>query len=613
MSHSNEGSHFWPQEPRRWLWGAIIVVWAATLVPGALSSWRTKAIAYSEFKALLSAGNVAAVTVSPSTVVGQVRSGPLDWPTVDFTTFRVDDPSLFAGLAAGGVTIRGAEAASVWRDLVMWVLPALVLVALVRLPLRGAASAITFGHSTARLSMEPRVRARFADVAGVDEAKDELQEVIEFLRTPDKFRRLGGRLPKGILLVGPPGTGKTLLARAVAGEASVPFFNISGSEFVELFVGVGASRVRDLFREAKKVAPCIIFIDELDALGKARGVGPLTHDEREQTLNQMLVELDGFDSHDGVVLMAATNRPEILDPALLRAGRFDRHVLVDRPDRPGRIEILRVHARKVSLDQEQDLERVAGMTAGLAGADLANIVNEAALLAVRHRRDSVTMPDFDEAIERVVAGLAKQNRLLTSAERERVAIHEVGHAIVGLCVAGSDPVRRVSIIPRGIAALGYATAVASEDRRLFSKPELEAKLAVLLGGRSAELLVLRSVSTGAQDDIAKATQIARAMVKSYGMSPGVGPIRFESDEHAALGGYGDDVARELDREVRALMELQESRARHILTEREPALRAAAAALLENETLSADELGVIMAATAPRTRPEAVPTAVVAVA
>lgn len=604
MNEPNQPNQVVP--PLRWWWVAVGLALVASMVlPGLFSRANTKAVAYSEFQALVSAGQVSEVTVSPTNIIGRVKNVPTGWPGPAFSTLRVDDPELTKSLAAAGATIRGAPPTSPWGDVAVWVLPALLMVWLFRQPLRGPASSLAFGRSTARLSVESKVKARFSDVAGVDEAKDELREVIDFLRAPQKFRRLGGHMPKGILLVGPPGTGKTLLARAVAGEASVPFFNISGSEFVELFVGVGASRVRDLFREAKKVAPCIIFVDELDALGKMRGIGPMAHEEREQTLNQLLVELDGFDARDGVVLMAATNRPEILDPALLRAGRFDRQVLVDRPDRTGRLAILKVHARQVSLEHEEDLQRVASMTPGLAGAELANIVNEAALLAVRHDRAAVTSADFDEAIERIVAGLAKRNRLLTPAERERVAVHEVGHAIVGLSVAASDPVQKISIIPRGIAALGYTMQVPAEDRRLFSKPELEAKLAVLLAGRSAEMLVLHSVSTGAEDDIAKATQIARSMVKSYGMSRTLGAIRYEPNGRPALEGfgearaeYGEEVARELDREVHWLIERQEARARQVLMAQEPAVRAATQALLERESLSGEELGTIIAAATP---------------
>ncbi len=450
--------------------------------------------------------------------------------------------------------------------------------------------------------MEKEVKVSFEDVAGVDEAKEELQEVIEFLQTPEKFRRLGGKIPKGILLVGPPGTGKTLLAKAVAGEAAVPFFSISGSEFVEMFVGVGAARVRDLFAQAMEKAPCIIFIDELDALGKARGMGPMAHEEREQTLNQLLVEMDGFDPRAGVILMAATNRPEILDPALLRAGRFDRHVLVDRPDKNGRLAILKLHARKVPLDSEAHLETLAAMTPGFVGADLANIINEAALLAVRRNRDRVGLAELQEAVERVIAGLEKKNRVLNPAEKERVAHHEVGHALVALSIPGADTVQKISIIPRGIAALGYTIQLPTEDRFLMTKTELENKIAILLGGRVAEELIYREISTGAQDDLLKATDIAKSMVKVYGMSEKLGQISFERDRRPlflqpsqapAQGDYSEETSREIDCEVRRIIDEQYGRVSGLLGKQEPVLRKAAAVLLEKETISGEELKVIV--------------------
>jgi cell division protease FtsH len=460
--------------------------------------------------------------------------------------------------------------------------------------------------------MEKDVKVTFADVAGVDEAKVELQEVIEFLKTPEKFRRLGGKIPKGILLVGPPGTGKTLLAKAVAGEAGVPFFSISGSEFVEMFVGVGAARVRDLFVQAKEKAPCIIFIDELDALGKARGVGPIGHEEREQTLNQLLVEMDGFDQRAGVILMAATNRPEILDPALLRAGRFDRQVLVDRPDKAGRLAILRIHARGVPLASETDLETIAAMTPGFAGADLANIINEAALLAVRRGKDRVGLPELQEAVERVIAGLEKKNRVLNKQEKEWVAHHEVGHALVALSIPGSDTVQKISIIPRGVAALGYTLQLPTEDRFLMTKSELENRIAVLLGGRVAEQLVYAEVSTGARDDLLKATDIAKSMVKAYGMSEKLGQVSFDGERQPLFlqtgrpqtgGEYSEQTSQEIDAEVRRIIDDQYARVMSILRAQQDVLHEAATVLLSKETITGEELQAIVAQVSSRPNSE----------
>jgi len=462
---------------------------------------------------------------------------------------------------------------------------------------------MAIGKSKAKIYMEKDVKVTFADVAGVEEAKAELQEVIEFLKTPEKFRRLGGKIPKGILLVGPPGTGKTLLAKAVAGEANVPFFSISGSEFVEMFVGVGAARVRDLFVQAKEKAPCIIFIDELDALGKARGMGPVGHEEREQTLNQLLVEMDGFDTRVGVILMAATNRPEILDSALLRAGRFDRHVVVDRPDKVGRLAILRVHARGVLLAPDADLEVIAAMTPGFAGADLANLINEAALLAVRRGKDLVGFSELQEAVERVIAGLEKKNRVLNPKEKERVAHHEVGHALVALTLPGMDAVQKISIIPRGVAALGYTLQLPTEDRFLMTKSELENKIAVLLGGRVAEELIYHEISTGARDDLLKATDIAKSMVKAYGMSEKLGQISFDGERQPLFlqtgqpprgGDYSEETAREIDCEVRRIIDEQHARVRTLLAEQQAGLQAVAAVLLHKETITGEELKAIAA-------------------
>jgi len=465
---------------------------------------------------------------------------------------------------------------------------------------------MTVGKSRARVYVEHQIKVRFDDVAGLDEAKEELQEVIEFLRTPEKFRRLGGKVPKGVLLAGAPGTGKTLLAKAVAGEASVPFFSLSGSEFVEMFVGVGAARVRDLFEQALQKAPCIVFIDELDALGKARGINPTAgNEEREQTLNQLLVEMDGFDTSTGVIIMAATNRPEILDPALLRAGRFDRHVVLDRPDVKGREAILRVHAKNVKLAAEVSLNIIAARTPGFVGADLANIVNEAALRAARKGRDEVLMADFDEAVDRVIAGLEKRNRVINPREKTIIAHHEIGHALTAELLPHVDPVRKVSIIPRGIAALGYTQQLPTEDRYLMTRSELEDRLRVLLGGRVAEEIIFGDVSTGAQDDLQKATDTARSMVTEYGMSTRLGLRTFEKERRglfldtpwATKKDYSEEKAAEIDKEVEDILERAHRQVRELLTAQKPLLGQLAGLLLEKEVLEGEELRRIIRAAA----------------
>jgi cell division protease FtsH len=564
----------------------------ARFVPGSM--------AYSDFRAAVAAGKVTEVTVGPHWIRTRVAG-------VDHAVVRVEDPDLYRDLAEKHVKVTGEVESSGWGSALGWiaggVLAWWILGAATRRTLGRQSDLLGVGRSKAKVFMEKEVKVRFDDVAGVDEAKEELEEVIEFLRAPERFRRLGARIPKGVLLVGPPGTGKTLLARAVAGEAGVPFFSISGSEFVEMFVGVGAARVRDLFQQAQAKAPCIIFVDELDALGKARGIGPVNNEEREQTLNQLLVEMDGFDPRVGVILMAATNRPEILDPALLRAGRFDRQVLVDRPDKPGRLAILKVHARSVPLENEADLGLVAGMTAGFAGADLANIVNEAALLAARADRPLITLADLQSAVERVIAGLEKRNRVLTSDERRRVATHEVGHALVALSIPGADPVQKISIIPRGIAALGYTLQVPTQDRFVMTQGELEGKIRVLLGGRIAEQLVFGDRSTGAEDDLVKATEIARAMVRNYGMSDRLGNVSFEGGKGRTVLGapselsvrdFGDETASAIDAEIREVLERQEKSATLLLGSKRQILAAAAEQLLVQETLSGDELRAIAA-------------------
>ena len=562
---------------------------------------------YSEFKRLVAADKVAEVTVTHQRVTGKLKLEEGSKEQKLFTTIRVEDPDLVKELNARNVTFSGVVESTFLRDLLSWIVPALVFFGIWMFIIRRFGQGqqggfMTVGKSKAKIYVEQDIKVTFADVAGVDEAKEELREVVEFLKTPEKFTRLGGKIPKGILLVGPPGTGKTLLARAVAGEAGVTFFIISGSEFVEMFVGVGAARVRDLFDQAKVKAPCIIFIDELDALGKARGMGPMAHEEREQTLNQLLVEMDGFDPRIGVILMAATNRPEILDPALLRAGRFDRQVLVDRPDKIGRLAILRLHAKPVALGPDADLEVIAGMTPGFSGADLANIINEATLLAVRRNKEQVGLSELQEAVERVVAGLEKKNRVLNKAEKERVAHHEVGHALVALSFPGSDPIQKISIIPRGIAALGYTLQLPTEDRFLMAKTELENKIAILFGGRVAEELMFGEASTGAQNDLVKATDIAKSMVKSYGMSDKLGTVALDRERQPLMmqiqapqekGDYSEETAREIDCEVRRIIDEQYERVKRLLAEKKPALIEGASVLLEREVISGADLKAIM--------------------
>jgi cell division protease FtsH len=587
------------------IWGVVILhsLWVQYVNP-------VEQIPYSQFQTYLAEEKIEEIRIGPDSIRGKLKEAPEGHPQ-QFVTVRVE-PDLADKLATHKVKFSGEIEDTFLHDLLSWVLPTLLFFGLWIFLMRRFAQReglgggfLAIGKSKAKIYMEKDVKVTFADVAGVDEAKTELQEVIEFLKTPEKFRRLGGKIPKGILLVGPPGTGKTLLAKAVAGEAAVPFFSISGSEFVEMFVGVGAARVRDLFVQAKQKAPCIIFIDELDALGKARGMGPMGHEEREQTLNQLLVEMDGFDARTGVILMAATNRPEILDPALLRAGRFDRQVLVDRPDKIGRLAILKLHAREVPLTSEDDLDVIAAMTPGFAGADLANIVNEAALLAVRRGKDKVGLSELQEAVERVIAGLEKKNRVLNRQEKERVAHHEVGHALVALAIPGSDTVQKISIIPRGVAALGYTLQLPTEDRFLMTRSELENRIAVLLGGRVAEEIIYNEVSTGARDDLLKATEIAKSMIKAYGMSEKLGKVSFDSERQPMFlrtnqgpsgGDYSESTAQEIDAEVRRIIEEQYSRVTTLLTTQQKILRDAAEVLLQKEVISGDELKEIAAQT-----------------
>jgi cell division protease FtsH len=593
-----------PQQPPFQIGFVLIALLGVILLRDLwIASQGIERIAYSEFQNRLAAGEIAAVTVRGDELEGEFKE-PHDGKT-RFTTRRVDT-QLAEDLGAHGVAFA-SERESLLPGLLSWLLPTVLFFGIWMLVVRrmsgnlGAGGGmLAIGRSKAKVYVESDTKVSFEDVAGVDEAKAELREVVEFLRDPRGHGRLGARMPKGILLVGPPGTGKTLLARAVAGEAGVPFFSISGSEFVEMFVGVGAARVRDLFEQARKHAPCIIFIDELDALGRARGAegGFGGHDEKEQTLNQLLVELDGFDPSSGIVLLAATNRPEILDAALLRAGRFDRHVLLDRPDRTGRIAILRVHLQKIRAASDVSADTIAALTPGFTGADLANLVNEAALVATRRNAEAVSMPDFTAAVERIVAGLEKKNRVLIPREREIVAHHEMGHALVAAALPGTDPVHKVSIVARGIGALGYTLQRPTEDRYLMTRDELEQKLAVLLGGRAAEDLVFARHSTGAADDLARATDIARSMVTRYGMDEGLGPITY--DEPVGLIGlpmpgplrvrpYSEQTAREIDCAVRAIVRSAFERARGILEQNRAVLEESARALLERETLSDAEL------------------------
>jgi cell division protease FtsH len=572
-----------------------------------LQSWwglrRIEVIPYSEFEQLLKANQIKEVYVRQDYLEGKLQK-PLSDGGDQFITTRVD-PQLADRLSQVNVKFTGVVESTWLRTLLSWVLPVLIFFAIWKFFFRriaekqGFGGLMSVGKSKAKVYVEKDTHVTFDDVAGVEEAKDELKEIVAFLKNPADYGRLGARIPKGVLLVGPPGTGKTLLARAVAGEAGVPFFSISGSEFVEMFVGVGAARVRDLFDQASKAAPCIIFIDELDAMGRARSISPYGgHDEKEQTLNQLLSELDGFDSQQGVVILAATNRPEILDPALLRAGRFDRQLLVDRPDKAGRIDILNVHLHKVRLATDVNPEQIAALTPGFSGADLANIINEAALLATRRNGRDVTMEDFNNAIERIVAGLEKRNRLLNPHERKVVAHHEMGHALVAGALPGTDPVHKVSIIPRGISALGYTIQRPTEDRFLMSRDELENKMAVLLGGRAAEILIFGEVTTGAVDDLAKASDIARSMVTRYGMSDKLGQMTYEEQRQSFLGQtqftaqerqYSEETAREIDCAVRELTEKARQKALHILKTFRDELEEGAVRLLEKETLLEDEL------------------------
>lgn len=558
-------------------------------------------IPYSEFKDSLRAGRIKELTITLETISGE-------WTTEKgarrFQTIRVEDLDLVKELESQKVKYTGKIDSKWVTNILSWIIPLIFFILIWRFlfsRIGPETSVMSFGKSRAKIFAEKDKKITFADVAGIDEAKEELKEVVEFLKTPGKFQRLGGKIPKGVLLVGVPGTGKTLLAKAVAGEANVPFFSISGSNFVEMFVGVGAARVRDLFAQAQTNAPCIIFIDELDALGKARGVNPVgRHDEQEQTLNQLLAEMDGFESNTGVIIMAATNRPEILDPALLRPGRFDRHIVVDRPDIVGREEILKIHTRQVKLSPDADLKVIASRTPGFVGADLANIVNEAALLAARKNKDSVEMADIEEAIDRVIAGLEKKNRLMSKKEKEIVAFHESGHAIVASILPGADPVRRVSIIPRGISALGYTLQLPTEDRYLMTRSELLDRLAVLLGGRVAEEIVFEEISTGAHNDLQRATDIATSMVKEFGMSETLGYVTFEKEKKSfffpSLGPsreYSEETAKKIDEEIKKIIDQTYQKAKELLVSKKDKLEELARLLLEKEVVEEADLKRIL--------------------
>jgi cell division protease FtsH len=570
-------------------------------------------IPYSEFKTLVKSGAVAEVVVGEQVIRGTLKE-PVSadgQSSNKFATTRIEDPKLAEELEAQRVKYSG-ELINRWLpDLLSWLLPLILIVAIWGFFFRRMGGAeggvMSFGRSKAKAYADDEVKVRFTDVAGVDEAEEELKEIVEFLKTPKKYTNLGGRIPKGVLLVGPPGTGKTLLARAVAGEAHVPFFSLSGSEFVEMFVGVGAARIRDLFQQAEAKAPCIVFIDELDALGKVRVQSPLgSHEEREQTLNQLLAEMDGFDSRKGVIIMAATNRPEVLDPALLRPGRFDRQVLVDKPDINGREQILRIHSKNVKIASDVDLRVIAARTAGFAGADLANLVNEAALLAARADKTMVGAKDFENAIDRLIAGLEKK-RVMSPREREIVAYHESGHAIVATVLPDLDPVHKISIVQRGFGALGYTMQLPLEDRYLMTRKDLLSQLAVLLGGRTAEEIALGEISTGAQNDLQRATDIARAMVTEFGMSDTLGAVNYDGNKRARFldfpmpqerGMYGEETAQKIDGEIKRILTDAHDSARQILTDHRSKLESVTRRLLEIEVMEGEELRQLLGVVKP---------------
>ena len=607
------------------IWYVIAAFLALFLVQALVLAPHVENLSYSEFKSLVAKDKVSSLVIGKQVITGTLAAngleGLLPKEKIDelerygggvhrFVTARVDDPGLVAELEAAHVTFTGSVENTWLTALLSWVVPALVFVGLWALVMRRMGNTqsglLAIGKSKAKVYVEHSTGVTFDDVAGIDEARGELMEIVDFLKQPERYQRLGGRIPKGVLLVGPPGTGKTLLAKAVAGEARVPFFSLSGSDFVEMFVGVGAARIRDMFAQAQDKAPSIIFIDELDAIGKARGVSPVMggHDEREQTLNQLLAEMDGFDTQKGVILLAATNRPEILDPALLRPGRFDRQVAIDRPDLNGREKILKVHTRTVTLAPGLDLATIAARTIGFVGADLANLVNEAALRAARQDKDAIDMTDFDEAIDRIVAGLERKSRVISPREKEIVAYHEAGHALVAESRPHTDRVAKVSIIPRGVAALGYTQQLPVEDRYLMTRAELADRLDVLLGGRVAEELIFSDVSTGASDDLRRATDIARHMITQYGMSETLGLATFEQPRQALFlpvpsgqpKDYSERTAEAIDAEIQQMLNAAHERVRATLGARRATLEAVAKRLIQQEVVDRAALVQLIAET-----------------
>jgi len=587
-------------------WYVLVAIGFLLVIQNVLFARPFEQLPYSDFKAALRQDRLEDVQISTHTIRGTLRPNAGEKaPPLRFMTVRVDDAELVQELETHHVKYTGQYDSDVLKTLLSWVVPLVFLFILwgfLSRRLGPGQGVMNFGKSRARIYAERETGVTFADVAGVEEAKEELQEIIDFLRYPQKYAALGGRIPKGVLLVGSPGTGKTLLARAVAGEASVPFFSLSGSDFVEMFVGVGAARVRDLFKQAQEKAPCIVFIDELDAVGKARGINPIQqNDEREQTLNQLLAEMDGFDPRKGVIILGATNRPEILDPALLRAGRFDRQVVVDRPDLQGRLHILKLHAKKVRLAANVDLQIIAARTPGMVGSDLANVINEAALLAARYGKDSVTMDELDKAIDRVMAGPEKKSRVMAPEEKRRVAYHESGHALVAESLPTADPVRKVTIIPHGVAALGYTQQLPTQDRYLYTKEELLDRITVMLGGRAAEEVVFHDVSTGAQDDLQRVGEMTRRMITELGMSEHLGAYAVEQARqpmfldsgYQSSRHYSEDTARRIDNEAQTLVERMYQRARQILETHRDKLEALAQYLLEHEVIDQASLAMLL--------------------
>ncbi len=601
------------------LWYVLAAIGLMLVLQNLLFAQPFEQWPYSKFKAYLRDGRVSEVRIDAQTIRGKLIDTESDDPEgrrlKSFTTIRVDDPELVSELEEHGVRYRGQYENDLLKGLQAWLVPLGLIFLLwmfISRRMGPGQGVMNFGKSRARIYAERETGVTFVDVAGVEEAKEELQEIIDFLRYPQKYAALGGRIPKGVLLVGPPGTGKTLLARAVAGEASVPFFTLSGSDFVEMFVGVGAARVRDLFKQAQEKAPCIVFIDELDAVGKARGINPVQqNDEREQTLNQLLAEMDGFDPRKGVIILGATNRPEILDPALLRAGRFDRQVVVGRPDLEGREEILKLHAAKVRLAEDVDLHVIAARTPGMVGSDLANVINEGALLAARHNKAAVTMDELDEAIDRILAGPAKKSRVMAPHEKRRVAYHESGHTLVAEALPTADPVRKVTIIPHGVAALGYTQQLPTEDRYLYTKDELLDRIAVMLGGRAAEEVVFQDLSTGAQDDLQRASEMARRMVTEFGMGETLGAYSVEQgrqsmflDTHTpSPKTYSEDVARNIDQEAQNIVERMYQRASQLLTEHRDKLETVAQHLLIHEVIDQATLATLLSDLSPGKEPQ----------